>query len=353
MTDLYHAIYNGEIFQKSRCIWHENALMDFFRSQLTSLGYVSCSDNNKTWQRGQKKVVVCLVDDIFTCSVDKSKHLSQAFDSDTVVITDNFINCPTQYQVLRLPDSFFGIYNHTPTATTSKPDRRFGLSVNRIDSARLLMLLEITKRSPEYPSVGTLDYINFNCWSWDGRNDSDGELQLNFDREFQKLAPELQYLYADAYQILRSKMPLKNYNFDVDQMHVSSRLNIVMETYGSDNNIALSEKLFRTLCLPVPWMVYSGRHTVVYLEKLGFDVLRDVVAHEYDHAPAGPITGQFGDKMVDFVYEGSQTIDRMTHSTIMRAAQAARLNQQRLSEMQASWPTDFANWLPGVIEKIK
>ena len=127
MTNLYHHIFENEIFVKSRCIWHENTLMDFFRSQLIGLGYTAADDSNKTWRRGDQTVVVCLVDDIFSCSVDKSKHISQAFEKNTIVITDNFINCPTQYRVHRLPSSFFGIYNHAPDKIVPAPRRRFAM----------------------------------------------------------------------------------------------------------------------------------------------------------------------------------------------------------------------------------
>jgi hypothetical protein len=357
MTDLYHSIYENEIFVKSRCIWHENTLLDFFRSQLISLGYTSCSDNNKTWQRSGQKVVVCLVDDIFSCSVDKSKHISQAFEKNTIVITDNFINCPTQYQVCRLPSSFFGIYNHVPDKINTASNRRFSMSVNRIDSARLLMLLEIAKRSPNYPDMHSLDYINFNCWSWEGNNSTADDFKKNFKREYCRLSKHFQELYAEAYNLLYNLMPFKNYTFSLEEMHVSSYLNIVMETYSTDDTIAVSEKLFRTLCLPVPWMVYAGRYTVAYFESLGFDTLSDLINHNYDHISCVHGTGNFGDKMVDFVYNASLAVDKFKqmdpeefHS---RCTAAANHNCQLLGKMQQQWPTDFAAWWPGVLEKIQ
>ena len=112
MVDLYHAIYENEIFKKSNCIWHENTLLDFFRSNLIALGYTAVDPSNKVWKRGDKTVVACLVDDFSTCSTNYSTSLPYLFDKDTVVITDNRINVPTQYQVCQLPSSFYGIYAH-------------------------------------------------------------------------------------------------------------------------------------------------------------------------------------------------------------------------------------------------
>jgi hypothetical protein len=114
MKELYHHIYDGEIFKQSNCIWHENATMDFLRSQLINLGYVATADSKKVWKRGNQTVVVCLVDDFTTC-VDPAKGfpaVPEMFDKNTVILTDTYTNCPTPYQILKLPDSFFGIYNY-------------------------------------------------------------------------------------------------------------------------------------------------------------------------------------------------------------------------------------------------
>ena len=146
MTDPYHEIYTGEIFQTSQCIWHENNLLDFFRSNLISLGYQSVDGNNKVWRRGNQTVVVCLVDDFTTCSENYSLSVPYLFDTNTVVITDNRVNVPTQYRVCQLPASFYGIYAHTPAVNTWQPDRRFCFAVNRMDHKRMLMFLEMRLR---------------------------------------------------------------------------------------------------------------------------------------------------------------------------------------------------------------
>jgi hypothetical protein len=37
---------------------------------------------------------------------------------------------------------------------------------------------------------------------------------------------------------------------------------------------------------------------------------------------------------------------------LMRAEQAARINQQRLQQMKAAWPADFAAWWSSVVQRI-
>jgi hypothetical protein len=116
--------------------------------------------------------------------------------------------------------------------------------------------------------------------------------------------------------------------------------------------VALSEKTFRAMCLPVPWIVYAGQYTVAYLNSLGFDVLFDVVEHNYD-SKVETHTGTHGSKIVDFLFEGNDTVERMdVQQCAARAAEAAATNQSVLSRMQKAWPADFAAWWPSVVQKI-
>lgn len=352
MSNLYHNIYENEIFVKSRCIWHENTLLDLFRSILINLGYSTQDPGNKVWKRGEKTVVVCLVDDFSTCSTNYSALLPYLFDSNTTVITDNYITCPTQYKVFQLPSSFFGIYAHTPEKQTSQDIRRFNFSVNRLDAKRLLMFLEIQTRAENIINSDKLDYINFNCWSWDGVNDSPEGFQSNFQRQFEQLESQYHDVYGKTFNRFLSKMPFINHGLSHEQAHASACLNVVMETYSSDTTVALSEKIFKALCIPTPWIVYSGKYTVAYLRSLGFDVMPDVIEHKYDNMIENK-TAAFGDKMVDFIFEGVEAVESMTDDTKKRCVAAAEHNQQLLYDMQQKWPADFAAWLPEVIDHIK
>lgn len=352
MSDPYHHIYSGDIFQQSECIWHENNLLDFFRSTLKSLGYTSVSESNKVWRRGDQTVVVCLVDDYTTCSDRYDVTLPYIFDRNTVVITDTHVQTPTQYTVCQLPASFFGIYAHQPDIKWD-PQRRFTLGINRLDAKRMLMFLELSMRS-EY--LGTdLDYINFNCWRWGGDNESDSGLTDNFDNQYRELESQYHVVYDATYNRLHDTIPYRNHDMSQEQAHVKSWLNIIMETYSSDNTIALSEKTFRALCLPTPWQVYSGRNTVSYLHSLGFDTMQDIVTHKYDIMIENR-TAAYGDKMVDFLFEATENVQalqaRDLDTVTSRAQQAAQHNQELLAWMRYNWPRDFARWWPAVLDKI-
>ena len=367
-VDLYHNIYTSEVFQKTQCIWHENTMMDFFRSQLTQLGYHSISESNKVWARGSRQVIVCLADDVFTCKPwDQTGTMPDAWDTNTTVITDNEITCATQYQVCQLPDSYFGIYSYQPELSNWTPERRFNFSVNRLDAKRLMLFLELTTRATkpdpdpmhkDWPVLLDLDrdFVNFNCWAWGSTNDSPKVCQQSFIREFGHIPENLQMVYRKTFEEMTPMMPYRNHNYSVEQSHVRSWLNMVIETYSSDTCIALSEKTFRALVTPVPFMVYAGRYTTARLTQMGFDLMPDLVNHRSDFTLEKQ-TGEFGDRMVDFVRDGDESVAAMKTQSFEQVKQrclaAAEHNQQLLAKMKSAWATDFAKWWPSVIEKIK
>jgi hypothetical protein len=355
MPDAYHHIYDGEIHQKSRCIWHENTLMDFFRSNLIMRGYQSQDSSNKVWHRDGRRVVICLVDDYTTCSGIKDPYVPSIWDNNTLVITDNQVTCPTHYRVETLPASFFGIYAYQPNDRTWQPDRRFNFAVNRIDARRMALLLEYRKRLPWEPNRDSWDYVNFNCWRWNGDNTNTEGFRQNFEDEY----AALDQVVKDVHQITKDTdmpaMPWRNHDLDLESSMHQAWINMVVETYSGEAVIAVSEKTFRALVTPVPWQIYSGRYSVAYLERLGFDCMSDIVAHSYDHIPELK-TMDYGDKLVEWWWQGSNNYanlqTQMWSDVYQRAQTAAVHNQQLLMRMKQLWPQDFSHWWNSISSEL-
>jgi hypothetical protein len=165
------------------------------------------------------------------------------------------------------------------------------------------------------------------------------QLQQHFLAQLVHANPEeLQPLHH-----LADQMPIKNYTINHDQIYTRAWLNIIVETYSSDNVVALSEKIFRCLVTPVPWIAFSGRYTIARLRSLGFDVLDDIVNHSYDRLI------EAHHKMSGFVNTADSTIaslktqdwTKLKH----RCMAAAQHNQQLLSAMRDRWNNDFSVWL--------
>jgi hypothetical protein len=347
MTDAYHHIYTGEIFQKSQCIWHENVMLDWLRSNLMALGYVSAGGSNKVWHRDSRTVIVCLVDDISTCSNQADPYVPRLWDSSVTVLTDNHVTCPTLYTVKQMPTSWFGIYFHDGAEHTWQPDRRFNFGVNRLDMKRMLLFLEYRKRLPWQPDRDVMDYVNFNCWAWDGDNTTAEGQRQNFQKQWQLMDDLQKIAYQDTFDQDLDSMPFRNHDLAHDSAMQRAWINLVVETYSGDSIVALSEKIFRALVTPAPWMVYSGRYTVVYLESLGFDCLTDVIDHTYD-AMIETRTVDYGDKLVDWFWKANESYQRLRSQDFTqlsaRCQQAAQHNRKLLHQLRNQWPQQLASW---------
>ena len=342
-------IHQGAMWRDSDCLQGEHAAIDCIAGCLTSLGFVCDNSLQRHWRRGTQHVVVCLVDDVRSCSDNYESDMPYLWDRNTTVITDNYISCPTMYQVIVLPPSFFGIYSHVPEDTKWAPDRDFSFTANRIDDRRTKLILELAKRT--HLNRG---YVNFNCQQHHVTSADEihaHELANNFAAHWDLYSTEMQQNYQSSYTTLAPLMPFRNYAITFDQVYTKSLLNITVETYGSDASAAFSEKIFRVMSLPVPWSLYGGRYAVAYLESLGFDCLTDVVDHTHYDA-----LKENQDKVRLFIWKSLHTIPELKAQDPahlhQRCSQAADTNRALLAQYRRSWPKDFDIWLATLTERL-
>jgi hypothetical protein len=343
MQQALNGIHSGEIWNQSQCLVHEYNINNTIYQTLQDIGF-GVTDNPRIWKKSNQTVIVCLVDDIRSCSTDYHCDLPYLFDANTTVITDNYITCPTQYRVIRLPTSFLGIYHYVPGNQSWLPERDFSFAVNRIDQRRFMLMLEIGLRIHLHKG-----HVNFNCYR-PGNSvvpDSSGisttrALQY-WNEHWSHASDEDKSKYQKSYELLTAQMPVRNYEIDHDEIFNRSYLNIVAETYSSDNNISLSEKIFRALVTPAPWTVSSGRYTVAYLTSLGFDTVSDLIDHNhYDRLI------EVQEKQRIFVWKSLETVRAIKSKDLAllqdRWQRAAAHNQNLLAAMAKQWSTDFVQW---------
>jgi len=345
----FYQTHASEAFALSRCLLHEQSLVNFINSQLIVLGYKNTAP--RQWQKQNKKVVVCLVDDFRVCSQYFNRSPDQWFDSNTIVITDNWLVGNTNYVLCKTPDSYVGTYSYTPCDTEFIPERRFHISINRVDSQRMLLFFEL------YHQLGGFekDYVNFNCRIGDVVIPLQ-EVQQHLDLTWNTVSPEFSDSYQHIYEKTRELVPLRNHNLSIEQAGVRAYINIVIETYAGDATITFSEKTFRALVTSTPWVLYAAQNAVAQLKHLGFDVLDDIVDHSYDSVIQD--NSYMGiNKIKNFVASSQKNYQNILQLDLdflkNRCARAAEHNQKLLVDMARCWPNDCARWLTGVIEKIQ
>lgn len=352
-ADRFYQTSDSEAFFKSQCIKHEHSVSELLFSMLTHQGYSAQDSNKYVWKREKNTVIVCLVDDFTICRTDFFVPVPQCFDSNTIVITNNFVNVDTQYTVLRLPDSYLGTFNYTPDPLDFNPRKRFSFSVNRLDQQRGLVLLELIKQSGGLQSWTELDHSNFNCYSAHGSNNSIRDIKNNF-LKFWETVPVHHATYQSILQELLKQLPIRTHQMTIEQAHVSAYVTLVVETYSGDTVITFSEKIVRALLTPAPWTLFGCFGAVDRLIDLGFDVLSDIVDHGYNKviqqdSPDGIEKIRTYITSSIKIYEKLASMDQQQLQ--FRCKNAAQHNQQRLSQLQRRWPQDFANWLPTAISK--
>lgn len=351
----FYRIDLGEIFQQSQCMYHEHAMVHLFSSVLMNIGYQKIPGSARAWSRGSRKVIVCLADDFGVNRDDWSLPPDQWFDTGTTIVTDNHMPFDTNYQILKLPSSYFGVFSYVPADQNWAPSQRFNFSVNRLDSQRQLILLELIKQSGGIDQVKQLDHVNFNARA-QGNERTAEDARHSFAHCWTQLNQLHGTEYADWFDQTLLHIPVRNHVLTVEQAQVSAYLNLVIETYAGDTSIAFSEKIFRALVTPAPWAMFSAKHAVNYLKTLGFDVLDDVVDHSYDSLTQGNTMHGHG-KISEFIKLNMQNYQNIKNSDqpnlAVRCQTAATHNQQLLAQMQRQWPADFAQWLPKMIAKLQ
>ena len=352
-ADKFYQTSDSEAFSKSQCIKHEHRIVELLFSMLTHQGY-SVQDSRKCiWQKEKNTVIVCLVDDFTIYRTDFSAPVSQCFDSNTVVITDNFVNVNTQYTVLKLPDSFLGNFNYVPDPLEFDPNKRFSFSINRLDQQRLLILLELITQSGGLRPWMELDHANFNCYSAYGNNNSVKDIKNNFLKIWDTLAVS-HSTYQSTVQQLLTQLPIRTHELTIEQAHVSAYVTLVVETYSGDTVVTFSEKIVRALLTPSPWTLFGCFGAIDRLIDLGFDVLSDIVDHGYNKSiqqdsPDGIEKIRTYITSSIRIYKKLASMDQQQLK--IRCKNAAQHNQQRFLQLQRRWPQDFANWLPTAISK--
>lgn len=331
----------GEIWLKSQCLQHEDRTNRRIFEALSKLGYTEV--DFRKWKKDNKTVVVCLVDDIRSCSTDYEVDMPYLFDANTTVITDNQVLCPTVFKVINLPKSFYGIYSYKYGSNSWDPTRDFSFSINRTDFRRFFLMLDLTWR------VG-LDrgHVNFNGVYRGSTQLSPLEACQLFWKD---IGDQQQKHFERPYELITNNLPFKNYTIHFDEIFSRSWINLNVETYSSDDVVSISEKVFRCLVVPAPWTVYSGRYTVAYLESLGFDCMGDMIDHNhYDKLKEAE------NKISIYNWHSLEQLPRLKEQRIdyvrQRCLDASKHNQKILAEMRNNFSKDFDSWIDDLSNQL-
>jgi hypothetical protein len=152
-------------------------------------------------------------------------------------------------------------------------------------------------------------------------------------------------IFQTEHDFIKHKVPYRNFVDlgDVAPVCYDSKIGLVIETYFDNEVITYSEKIFRALQIPRPWLLFCSKYAVKNLRLMGFDVLDDVIDHNsYDELdlPTARQT-QILDLLLTYRY---LTIDDT------RLKRAAQHNQNLLKGFAKSWSQDIMHAIDTVAD---
>jgi len=193
------------------------------------------------------------------------------------VISEHTINNQwPNVSIYSLPNDFYGAYYIPKIATDGVIKKDFNCFLNRTDPIRQSWFYLLHSR-------GLLDhsFVSFNMHQRRGLwYPSDDPLET-FDYWHKEFLSSFDNIKEDIKQIV----PYKNF-IDEDnlcEIILSTKFSIIVETYFERTDCQVfSEKMWRAIQLPRPWLLFAATGCVQRLRDMRFDVFDDYVDHSYD-----------------------------------------------------------------------
>ena len=262
-------------------------------------------------------------------NLNKLGKLSDEFEKVFLITEQNLTRLPGNVELCKLPTEFYGCYysEHIPNGRPIEKD--FNCFINRLDPIRQSWFYVLYDQ--KFLDRG---YVSFNA-----------ELRANLmypGNTYQEVFDSYHRDYLSSFDNIKdeitSLIPFKNFidNNDLFSITLSTKFSIVLETYPERTDAKVfSEKIFRSLQLPRPWLLFAATGCVDRLRSMGFDVYDDIVDHRYD----------LFDTEISYVARQESILAqakdllnlKMTTALLSRLQQGADHNRKLLSTWYSKW----------------
>jgi len=271
--------------------------------------------HDRIWQAGCQQKEDSILQQLQMCRPDAHIQLVDCLQTDTdkTIITDNyFLDGRTAEYVF---PEFWHIYLCEPLKNVA-PNHRLNCLMNRLSGERMMLLFKLHERNLISDNI-----VSFNCLYH--TRDPDITQRKQF---FKQVYHETGWTqYNKTFNELKERVPFI-IDHDPDSAALASEVTLVVESYVSDSTVAFSEKIFRALQTPRPWLLFCSPGSVKLLRDLGFDVLDDLIDHDYD-----AIVDQ--ESRLDTLLD---SLDKTAYNQ-HRCEMAVEHNQARLQELSTLW----------------
>lgn len=225
--------------------------------------------------------------------------------------------------LIKLPFSLYGAH-YLPTINWDiNIVQDFNWFTHRNDPNRQFYFYDLYRR--DWLDAGFVSFIGYSL------NTGQSACLTTFDRIHEHYyAPE----YDDIGCAVRSLIPYRNFEEtgNLCDIIMQSKFSIVIETYIERTDVVcFSEKIFRVLQLPRPWLLLGSTNSVKTLRDLGFYVFDDFVDHQYDAID----TTQSTEKKYQAIMEQAACLRKLVIND--RVIDHWRLQTQKNRDLMKGW----------------
>lgn len=295
------------------------------------------SDCRKLESEAIRLITSCSSKDVYIKLVDQVPiNIANNYQNYRLIVTDNILKNISHYQAL-WPE-FWGTFSYEPEYENSLPTKLFNCFINRTCPIRQSWFYQLTRKN-----LLNDGYVSFML---DYRKDlAPAELDTNnkiavYDWVFNQGCE----IFVEEHNFMRNYVPYQNFNKSIDDAIIDSKVSVVLETYINHNEIiAFSEKIFRSLQLPRPFLLYSCQGAVEILRSQGFDVYDDIINHSYDTDP-DLIQRQI--KILNEIENCKEIV--YTRDMLDDFERRAQHNRQLLRQLKQQWPDKLKKTLEAI-----
>ena len=239
-------------------------------------------------------------------------------DPDATIVTDNHPLSAVAGKMVSLLPELWHIWRFDPVYQDCV-SQGYNCFMNRVRGDRNEVFYELIRRNILHKGA-----VSYNVTQEELNNQYQSAEMFRYEKEHTVAQDIVPYNVVDVFGSL-------------EQVIMETNVSLILETFMNEDHVVFSEKLFRALQLPRPWMLFCSPQSVKLLKSYGFDVLDDYVDHHYDE--------EFnkGNRMNMLLDQLETFADRVyTCRDYERFEVAAATNKQRLDCCAENWPKKFA-----------
>lgn len=252
-------------------------------------------------------------------------------NNQTVLVVDYQLRQPDLITspYFKIPNSVYGIYYMPETTWHRNISKDFNCFINRNDPIRQSWFYLLYHRD-------LLDqgYVSFTGNS--RLHKSHDTLEL-----FDQIHKETLSSFDNIYHNIRKLVPYKNFQEtgNLCDIILATKFSIIIETYFERTDaLTFSEKIFRALQVPRPWLLFHATDSVSMLRELGFYVYDDIIDHSYDKFDT---THNSVERQESILKQAQELLKlKVTDSMLDHWEEMTKKNCEILRNMNSHWKQD-------------